>query len=403
MMKGSGIKREPAMRIFASELSDSEHELEGEGEKAPSYVITPLGAKVNRVFIVGVLTQIENSGTENEPFIRARVSDPSGVFFLTTGQYQPEATQAIMKLKDKVPTIVAVVGKIKTYSPEEGVKYISVRPEIIREVTKETRDYWLLDASKATKERIDALREASSTDKPTIDGLRAKGFRRSTAEGALNALQLYTKPDVDKYAEMVSDSLSYLLPGAKTEDITPPKPKAANGDTTGAKPAAPKAAASLTPAAPQTAAPKAPAHSTASHSAPAPNHPNQKKEEPAALEMVADVIDDEEAAEGEGGKGAALGAGKNGTAGGANSKLGKLKPGGAGSPDADALIDKYSDAIIAAISAKDKKGRGANINDVKESVKASKSIPNSKIDAVIESMLDKGMLYEPIIGMIKKV
>src|SRR6266705_1127868 len=47
---------------------------------APSYVVTPLGAKVNRVFVVGVITDVENVGSDIQPMWRARVSDPTGTF-----------------------------------------------------------------------------------------------------------------------------------------------------------------------------------------------------------------------------------------------------------------------------------------------------------------------------------
>ena len=55
--------REPAWRVFASEFNASTLKIKGEGEKAPSYVVTPLGAMVNRLFIVGILTDIQNLGT----------------------------------------------------------------------------------------------------------------------------------------------------------------------------------------------------------------------------------------------------------------------------------------------------------------------------------------------------
>ena len=44
------IYREVAWRVFAGELNSSDLEVRGEGEKAPSYLITPLGAQINRLF-----------------------------------------------------------------------------------------------------------------------------------------------------------------------------------------------------------------------------------------------------------------------------------------------------------------------------------------------------------------
>ena len=54
------MKREPAWRVFAAEYNDATIEIKGTGEKTPSYIVTPLGGKINRVYITGVLTDVEN-------------------------------------------------------------------------------------------------------------------------------------------------------------------------------------------------------------------------------------------------------------------------------------------------------------------------------------------------------
>ena len=89
------MNREVAWRLFASEYNDANLEAEGGGERPPSYIVTPLGARVNRVFVVGVITDVENVGTDGQPMWRARVSDPSGTFHVYAGQYQPEAAAAL--------------------------------------------------------------------------------------------------------------------------------------------------------------------------------------------------------------------------------------------------------------------------------------------------------------------
>ena len=48
--------RETAWRVFATELSASSLEIRATEEKSPSYVVSPLGAKINRVLVAGVLT-----------------------------------------------------------------------------------------------------------------------------------------------------------------------------------------------------------------------------------------------------------------------------------------------------------------------------------------------------------
>ena len=74
---GAG-RREVAYRLFAAEYDDAtlDHS-ESDEERAPNYVVTPTGARVNRLFAVGVLTEIEEV---NEEVLRARIVDPTGAF-----------------------------------------------------------------------------------------------------------------------------------------------------------------------------------------------------------------------------------------------------------------------------------------------------------------------------------
>ena len=73
--------RETAWRVFATELNSSTLEIKATEEKMPSYIVSPLGAKINRVLIAGVMTEKENVGSDEEPMWRGRVQDESGSFF----------------------------------------------------------------------------------------------------------------------------------------------------------------------------------------------------------------------------------------------------------------------------------------------------------------------------------
>ena len=71
--------REVAWRVFADEFNSSSVEMRDEGEYAPAYVLTPLGALVNRVYAVGVLTEVENIGTEEAREVSVTfAADPAG-------------------------------------------------------------------------------------------------------------------------------------------------------------------------------------------------------------------------------------------------------------------------------------------------------------------------------------
>ena len=203
------MRREPSWRVFAGEYNDASVEIKGTGEKTPSYVITPLGAKVNRLFVVGVVTDVENIGSDSEPMWRARVSDPTGVFYISAGQYQPEAAAVLSKITP--PKFVAVIGKSRTYSPEDGVIYVSIRPEVIKEVDSDLRDYWILEAARSLKKRLSIMDEAVKMENPSLENLVSLGATKTNAEGILSALENYDFIDIARFHTQLIDALKTLL------------------------------------------------------------------------------------------------------------------------------------------------------------------------------------------------
>ncbi len=204
------MKRETAWRVFAGEYTDSTLEIKGDGGFTPTYVVTPLGAKINRLYIVGVLTDVENI-VEGGDFVRAHLSDPTGVFTLYSGQYQQGVTEKLSNID--VPSFVAVVGKTRTFTPEDsGTLYVSVRPEIVVEVNAKIRDEWILETARHTKDRIEALVEATKMNQPSVQELEKLGYSRSLSQGIIAALQHYPRISVERYIEMIQDALTYILP-----------------------------------------------------------------------------------------------------------------------------------------------------------------------------------------------
>ena len=107
----AGFSREVARRIFAEELKNSNYSFrEGEDQHqyAPQYLLTPTGAKCNRVFMIGTLTEKDDIGGDTE-YWKGRVVDPTGSILIYAGQYQPEAAQILANIE--APAFVAVVGK----------------------------------------------------------------------------------------------------------------------------------------------------------------------------------------------------------------------------------------------------------------------------------------------------
>ncbi|SNZ04847.1 hypothetical protein SAMN06269185_0698 [Natronoarchaeum philippinense] len=192
---GAG-RREVAYRLFAAEYDDAslEHS-ESDEERAPNYVVTPTGARVNRLFAVGVLTEIEQV---NEEVLRARIVDPTGAFVVYAGQYQPDE-MAFLERTDP-PAFLAVTGKARTFQPEDSDRvYTSVRPESINEVDAETRDRWIVQTAEQTIERVATM--ASALEHPERgDELAARlgdgGVDAGLASGVALAIDHYgTTPE----------------------------------------------------------------------------------------------------------------------------------------------------------------------------------------------------------------
>ncbi|MFA4956027.1 MAG: DNA-binding protein [Candidatus Methanoperedens sp.] len=153
---GSGYVREVAHRVFAAELKESNLQTkEGQDEQFPKqFLLTPTGAKCNRVFIVGTLTETENVGTDTD-FWRGRIVDPTGAFYVTAGQYQPEAAQVLAKTAP--PEFIAVIGKPTTFTTKEGNVLTSIRAESMHVVDAATRDRWVVETANLTAKRIAKL------------------------------------------------------------------------------------------------------------------------------------------------------------------------------------------------------------------------------------------------------
>ncbi|MFZ3168551.1 MAG: hypothetical protein WA130_13125 [Candidatus Methanoperedens sp.] len=153
------FERMKAARLFAAELKATTVEVPKKGgdQYESQLYLTQTGAKAARVMVVGTATEIEDIGTDNN-FYRMRVSDPTGVHFVTAGQYQPEAAKAMQELIQRLPAFVAVIGKVSLYNNGENTTLVSIRAEQVAIVDENIRDTWLLETAKSTLDRLSALK-----------------------------------------------------------------------------------------------------------------------------------------------------------------------------------------------------------------------------------------------------
>jgi RPA family protein len=220
------MEREVAWRIFAHEFNRSNLYISEGDERAPNYIITPTGIKCNRLFIVGVVTEVENIGRENNLW-RARVADPTGVFTVYAGQYQPEAAIFLSELQ--VPAYIAIVGKARKYEPEDGSVYISVRPEEINTADEKLRDRWVLDTAERTMERIRIIEEALSaglSGNELKELLLKKGANAMLADGAVRAIEHYK--NLNKIIDELKNALLHAVEtvaSVKTEQPVEKEPQ----------------------------------------------------------------------------------------------------------------------------------------------------------------------------------
>jgi len=182
--------REVARRVFAREFNDATYTFkESDDDRAPLYALLPTGQRVNRVFVVGTLTETEDVGQDSE-YWQGRVVDPNGdTFFTYAGQYQPDAASMLRDLEP--PAYVAVVGKPRTYDTDDGNVNVSIRPESITAVDEATRDRWVVETAQRTIERVRAFEgtdsEYAAMAREEYD-LPVENYRRAAVQ-ALESLE----------------------------------------------------------------------------------------------------------------------------------------------------------------------------------------------------------------------
>lgn len=148
-------QRSPAVPVFLQEIKNiTESEKIGDDQFAQTFFTLPNGGKVNRILVVGTLTECENIGTD-EPYMRGHLVDPTGSLSIYAGKYQEEAAQIMQETE--TPAHVAVIGKPRMYTPDSGQTVISIQPESVTVVSDVERDLWIQEAAKSTLARLAEL------------------------------------------------------------------------------------------------------------------------------------------------------------------------------------------------------------------------------------------------------
>ncbi len=207
------VEREVAHRIFAQEFNDSRFQIYSSKKAipdeqeiySPNFLITPTGLKVNRLFIVGVVTEVErltDQRSDEKELWRARVSDPTGTFNIYAGSYQPEA--AVFLSAVNVPSYIMVLGKVRSYEPGDGSVYVSLRPEEMNYVDETIRDRWIVDTAEMTLNRLKDFEkyfQLENRDENIPQSISSCDIAEELEDRMALSLEYYKK-DKDYYASL---------------------------------------------------------------------------------------------------------------------------------------------------------------------------------------------------------
>ncbi len=210
--------REPAWRLLAAEFTAAIEEEKGTGERAASYVLSPLGARMNRVAVVGSMGAAEALGREEDsPFYRGRLEDPTGTFAVTAGGFQPRAMTTLRSLAE--PRTVWVVGKAHLFRGRDATVHPSIRAEAIRTISQTEYRELLTDAVQQGVERLDLVRSLRDGTGPTQEEARARDLPPLWLRGARAAVARYPTIDLAPFRAAFGRALD-----AAVGTLTPPAP-----------------------------------------------------------------------------------------------------------------------------------------------------------------------------------
>ncbi len=216
MISGSGSRRErqSAVRIFAQEYSESSLIERGTGEYDPSFVITKLGAKVNRCLVCGGLERMERRDGESGPFYRGQVRDPSGTHYFDVAPFQPElhpdAEELLARFETGDSILVSIVGRQKSNESEDGGVFTSIRAESFTEIDLEAYKSWLVEAADATLRRLEAYSSSQGLEL-TEESLRDAGVPDDLVAGMVKSREHYSEFDTEAYRVWILKAFSRAL------------------------------------------------------------------------------------------------------------------------------------------------------------------------------------------------
>ena len=216
--------------MLASEFGESTLHQQGSGEFDPLFLITKLGAKVNRLVVAGLLERLEPRETSNGATLwQGQIRDPSGLHYFSVGDYAPESmreftVQLSSRIDDGETIMLIMIAKARYFQSEEGAVYTSLRPEEAAVIPRSTYCEWLVKAAEGMLTRIDSQEKSVSLEK-SVEALRTGGIPENLCESILLANEHYGEIDLETYRLNIMQTLDIAENRIPSATIPAPAPQ----------------------------------------------------------------------------------------------------------------------------------------------------------------------------------
>jgi RPA family protein len=228
--------------MLASEFGESSLHEKGSGEFDPSFVITKLGAKVNRLIVAGLIERLEPRETANgSTLYQGQLRDPSGLHYFSVGDYATETMREMVidlaaRIESGESLMLLMVAKARWFQNEEGSVYTSLRPEEACIISPSVYREWLAKACEQTLIRLDAQQKAASLESNRAS-LAEAGIPEHLIDGLILAKPHYGEFDSEMYRFNIMQALDIIenkdvireKPPAKAEPVEPESANSGDG------------------------------------------------------------------------------------------------------------------------------------------------------------------------------
>ncbi len=207
----SNRQRQPALRMFAIEFSQSSLPIVGQGEFDPSFVVSRLGAMTSRMLVAGVIDNMERRDTESGPGYRGRLRDSTGLHMFDVTPFTPElhadAEEILARFERGDRFLILMLGRSRHYETEDGGVFTSIRAEGFREIDVTRYHVWLARTADSTMRRIDSHRKARELES-TETSYKSGGIPSDLIQGLLKSREHYGDIDDSVYEVAVMRAIS---------------------------------------------------------------------------------------------------------------------------------------------------------------------------------------------------